>query len=150
MYKRISASRAESLATKRLPLLSKAGLLRMMQEGGLGSDEPDAVAALLPTLETYGFLKRLQSPPDHLLADPVSWLTMVLGEFVSPVRAITLTSTQATPAITTAIAADICKTKLELPIDQASKEKDEQESGFAHFKQLFFPSPGLDFDVGHV
>jgi hypothetical protein len=63
--------------------LLKAELLRIMQEVGL---EPDALGSLLPTLEAYGFLKRLKKPQDHLLADPVTWLTMVLGEFVSPVQ----------------------------------------------------------------
>jgi hypothetical protein len=121
VYKRISASRADCLATKRLPLLSKAELLQMMKEESL---EPDALDALLPTLETYGFLKRLNRPRDHLLADPVTWLTMVLAEFVSPVQVITLNRVasprQATPTITMEEAAGICSAHLQLPPKQVA------------------------------
>jgi hypothetical protein len=90
-----------------------------MKDVGL---EPEALGSLLPTLESYGFLKRLEKPQNHLLTDPVTWLTMVLGEFVSPVQTMigwtTLTSAQAIPALTVAEAASICNAQLKLPDEQ--------------------------------
>ena len=120
VYKRVSASRADSLAKKRLPLLTGDALLGIMHDVGL---EPEALHSLLPTLESYGFLKRLRNPPKHLLTDPVTWLTMVLAEFVSPVQTVmgptSSTSAQAIPALTLGETASICKAHLELPEDQA-------------------------------
>ncbi len=84
--------------------------------------EPEALGSLLPTLESHGFLKRLKKPQNHLLTDPVTWLTIVMGEFVSPLQTMmgltTPTSTQAIPALTLAEAASICNARLELPDKQ--------------------------------
>ncbi len=88
-----------------------------MEEVGL---EPDALGALLPTLETYGFLKSLKNPLEYLLADPVTWLTMVLAEFVSSVLFITSKRRQATPTITLEEAKGICSTHLQLPPEQVA------------------------------
>ncbi len=95
-------------------------MLEIMRDVGL---EPEALGSLLPTLESYGFLKRLKNPPNHLLTDPVTWLTMVLAEFLSPVQTVmgptSSKSAQAIPALTLGEAASICKAHLELPKDQA-------------------------------
>jgi hypothetical protein len=119
VYKRVSACRTESLASKRLPLIAQEDLLSIMHDVGL---EPEALKPLLRTLESYGFLKRLEKPQNHLLTDPVTWLTMVLGEFVSPVQTMlgptASTSMQAIPALTLAEAASICNAKIKMPDEQ--------------------------------
>ncbi len=87
--------------------------------------EPEARGPLLPTLESYGFLKRLRDPPKHLLTDPVTWLTMVLAEFLSPVQTAmgptTTSATQAVPALTLGEAKSICGAHRKLPEKQVRK-----------------------------
>ncbi len=81
---------------------------------------PDSLDALTRTLESYGFLKRLRR--GQLLVDPVTWMTMVLGEFLHPVQALPLSSNEVPfPTLSLSEATAICSNRLELPAPQVSK-----------------------------
>ncbi len=114
VYGRLAARRAEELREHRVPIVDERQLSDMLSAYDLPTE---SVTIVTRTLESYGFLKRLRT--GQLLVDPVTWMTMVLGEFLHPVQTLPLMSNEGPfPALSLSEATEICSGRLELPARQ--------------------------------
>jgi hypothetical protein len=119
VYGQLAAHRAGELQNRRVPIVDEELLKEMLSACNLPSE---SLAAVICTLESYGFLKQLRM--GQLLVDPISWMTMVIGEFLHPVQALPMSSSEdLVPVLSLSEATRACSSHLELPSSQVLENR---------------------------